>query len=221
MEGRTHRVGGVLCAMIGCSILESKGMLIEGVSPLVQLLVMYPFAVYGSILPDLDHNWNSAPAKDPVSKGINVILHATSGIRKKTGKSIPVVNFLDAKHRSWQTHSELFLAIFIYLAWLFSSGQATTNTNILLRMVFFGLALGVISHMILDALTPKGIWFLIPSIIRRKKVCFRLVPKSKFFATGGSWEKLVRTLLWIAVIFLLLYMVYLASPIRFEFNFNT
>ena len=79
MTGKTHRVGGMLCVLGGFTYLESKGLLLRNVNPLLQLTVMYPFALYGSIVSDLDHNANSIPSKDIVSIAINRVLHLTSG----------------------------------------------------------------------------------------------------------------------------------------------
>lgn len=218
MQGNTHRVGGALSCLLGYTILYNKGMIMQDVNPLLQLTVMYPFAIYGSVVSDLDHNWNSAPAKDPISKGINGLLHLTTGIRKKTGSKNPILSVLDAKHRSWQTHSDLFLFVFVALG-IFLSGGDTNNANtIILKLVSMGFVLGLISHLVLDSLTPAGIWCIIPSIISRKRVAFRLVPKTKFFATGGSWELIVRTIMYFVIIILGIYILYTMSPYRITFN---
>lgn len=218
MQGNTHRVGGALSCLLGYTILYNKGMVMQDVNPLLQLTVMYPFAIYGSVVSDLDHNWNSAPAKDPISKGINGLLHLTTGIRKKTGSKNPILSVLDAKHRSWQTHSDLFLFVFVALG-IFLSGEDISNANtIILKLVLMGFVLGLISHLVLDSLTPAGIWCIIPSIIGRRRVAFRLVPKTKFFATGGSWELIVRTIMYFVIIILGIYILYTMSPYRITFN---
>ena len=59
MTGKTHRVGGMLCVLGGFTILDSKGMLLGNVSPMIQLVMMYPFALYGSVVSDLDHHVKS------------------------------------------------------------------------------------------------------------------------------------------------------------------
>lgn len=218
MQGNTHRVGGALSCLLGYTILYNKGMIMQDVNPLLQLTVMYPFAIYGSVVSDLDHNWNSAPAKDPISEGINGLLHLTTGIRKKTGSKNPILSVLDAKHRSWQTHSDLFLFMFVLLGIWLCSGTVVNANLIILKLVSIGFILGLISHLILDSLTPQGIWCIIPSIIGRKKVAFRLVPRTKFFATGGSWEVLIRTVMYISIIILGIYIVYTMSPYRVSFK---
>lgn len=218
MQGNTHRVGGALSCLLGYTILYNKGMVMQDVNPLLQLTVMYPFAIYGSVVSDLDHNWNSAPAKDPISKGINGLLHLTTGIRKKTGSKNPILSVLDAKHRSWQTHSDLFLFVFVALGIFLSGGDISNANTIILKLVLMGFVLGLISHLVLDSLTPAGIWCIIPSIIGRRRVAFRLVPKTKFFATGGSWELIVRTIMYFVIIILGIYIFYTMSPYRITFN---
>lgn len=214
MQGKTHRVGGVLSALLGFSILSSNNMLIPNVEPILQLTVMYPFAIYGSVMPDLDHNWNSAPVKDPVSWCINKILHLSNKDDKHG------INLLNAKHRSWQTHSELFLLICIVLG-IFTGLPSLSGVNgIIFKLIFLGFIFGLASHLILDSLTTEGIWFIVASIILRKKVVFRLVPKSKKFSTGGSWENTIRYIMWIIVILLMIYVIYTLSPYVIKFNFK-
>lgn len=220
MTGKTHRVGGMLCCLAGYSLLESKGMLIDNVDPLLQLTVMYPFAIYGSVVSDLDHNWNSAPSKDIVSFCINKILHLTTGIKKK---SKSVLNLFDAKHRSWQTHSDLFLVLIIMLShYLLNLNIGSVNT-VVLKLVSTGLLLGIISHLLLDMITPEGIWCIPSTIVANtlkvktpKKI--HLVPKTKFFATGGKWEELVRKILWVICFILFIRILYIVSPYKISFG---
>lgn len=219
MQGKTHRVGGALCALTGFCILQGRGELLEGVNPLLQLTVMYPFALYGSVVSDLDHHWDSAPSKDPVSWVINKILHLTTGIRKKSGKKMLLLGIFDAKHRSWQTHSDLSLVALILLFIWASSIVGVGINAVILKMVFTGFTLGLISHLILDSITPEGIWFILPSILRRKKVSFHLVPKKPFFATGGPWERIIKVLMQVAIVVLAVYIIYILSPYRLNFNF--
>lgn len=218
MQGDTHRIGGMLCALAGYTILESKGMLIKDVSPLLQLSVMYPFAIYGSVFPDLDHHSQSIPARDIVSVSINKVLHASSGLRKATDNKNPILKIFDAKHRSWQTHSDLFLIICIVLSMSLINGSVMSANDIILKLVATGFILGVISHMILDMLTPEGIWCIVLSAISRATklkeipVKIHLVPRSKFFATGGQWEKLIRLVMWGICFMLFARIVYSSIP---------
>lgn len=234
MTGKTHRAGGMLCCFIGYSILQSKGLLVQGVSPIIQATVMYPFALWGSVLPDLDHNADSAPSKDIISVGINRVLHLSTKARqvkeKVTKKSAPnkpfdLKNTFDARHRSWQTHSDVFLAIFIFLFIQLFSASVQTLDICILRMIISGMTLGVISHLILDMLTPEGVWSLVSIIVNKlagKKILkekIQLVPDIKFFATEGPWEKLVNKVLWIMNSVYLLVLIYEMLPYRIEFNF--
>ena len=219
MEGKTHRLGGVLCTLIGYSVLESKGLLSTEVNPLLQLTVVYPFALYGSIFSDLDHNWQSAPAKDPFSFVVNSLLHLTTWLRKKTSAKGKVLAVFDAKHRSWQTHSDMFLLLLIaaFIAVLYS--DISGASGIIFGLIATGFITGVVSHLILDMLTPDGIWFIIPSLIKGKRVTLSLVPRTKFFSTGGRWEMIIRLILWVVIAILAVRLLYLASPYRLDFSF--
>lgn len=225
MTGKTHRVGGMLCVLGGFTYLESKGLLLRNVNPLLQLTVMYPFALYGSIVSDLDHNANSIPSKDIVSVAINRVLHLTSGLNESTGGRNKVFGLLDAKHRSWQTHSDLFLVALMYALYqMVMETKLATVESVIWSLVGMGFILGVISHLVLDMITPEGIWsFILVGIskVTGKKLIpkkLRLVPDSKFFSTGGPWESLVRNILWICCVVLFIRLIYLMSPYRITFN---
>ena len=225
MTGKTHRVGGMLCVLGGFTYLESKGLLLRNVNPLLQLTVMYPFALYGSIVSDLDHNANSIPSKDIVSVAINRVLHLTSGLNESTGGRNKVFGLLDAKHRSWQTHSDLFLVALIYALYqMVMETKLATVESVIWSLVGMGFILGVISHLVLDMITPEGIWsFILVGIskVTGKKLIskkLRLVPDSKFFSTGGPWESLVRNILWICCVVLFIRLIYLMTPYRITFN---
>ena len=220
MTGKTHRVGGVLCVLGGFTYLESKGLLLNNVSPAIQLLVMYPFAVYGSTFPDLDHNENAIPSRDIVSVVINKVLHLSNAEKGPLG-------LFKAKHRSWQTHSDLFFALSLALMWhvLKLPQVGYSAEKAILMLVGLGFSLGLVSHMLLDMLTPEGLWSLLfigigkifsflKSILPRK---IRLVPYTKFFYTGGKWESFVRTVLWVLSIILLVRIVYILSPYEIVF----
>ena len=210
MQGNTHRIGGVLCCLGGYTLLNQRGMLLADVNPLIQLAVMYPFAVYGSVLPDLDHSWHSSPCVDVVSYGINKVLHLTTPIVKRTNDNSLIMSLFNAKHRSWQTHSDLFLVLMIFGSnWLLGIDVTTADLAIL-RLISIGLILGVVSHLILDMLTPEGVWSVFKCTLRtvtkykkvKNKISF--VPNTSFFRTGGSWESLVRRILWLMCILLVI-----------------
>lgn len=220
MEGQTHRVGGVVATLGGYLILKEKGMLIEGVTPLLQLAVMYPFGIVGSVASDQDHHTDSAPLKDVVSMSFCRLLHLTTKMRKasRIDKLAPPLSWFDARHRSWQTHSDLALALVLgILIWVMRTSFFTGADAIIFRLIATGFLLGLISHLVLDMLTPGGVHSLLGMSLRKfgvKKapVKLRLVPKSEFFATSGTWEKIVRRVLWLIAIILLLYIVYTYLP---------
>lgn len=224
MTGKTHRVGGMLAALAGYTVLESKGMLLEDVNPVVQLVAMYPFAIYGSVFSDLDHHWQSSPSKDIFSYIVNKVLHLGTGIRKKTGTKNPLVAAFDAKHRSWQTHSDLFLILIVALAVYILHLGLGGSSNILVTLISVGFTLGVISHLVLDMITPEGIWCIGTSVLSNatnnksipKKI--HLVPKTEFFATGGSWENGVRIVMWVACFVLLAGIIYSFIPYQISFS---
>ena len=103
------------------------------------------------------------------------------------------------------------------------SGGLLTAEGIILKLISTGLILGLISHLVLDMLTPSGIWFLLFVGINKligKRVLpekIRFVPNNKFFATGGKWEELWRWGMGILSILLFLYILYDMLPFQLEF----
>lgn len=217
LTGKTHRAGGVLCSVIGFELLRRNGLLLPDVNEVIQMMVMYPFCIWGSVASDLDHNWDSSPQKDIVSRGINVSLHITTPVCEGLETThqddtllYKVLNLFNAKHRSWQTHSDLTLIFMLcILRWILhlEPGGIFSAVDIsIMALIVMGIGIGVIAHFILDMLTPDGIWFT-PAVvfnflvrkITKKRVYYlqkiHLVPKSKFFATGGKWEDLIRWIL--------------------------
>jgi membrane-bound metal-dependent hydrolase YbcI (DUF457 family) len=211
MTGKTHRIGGVFCVLGGYTLLSANGMLLSGVNPLLQLGVMYPFAMYGAIVSDLDHHWESCPSKDLVSYGINKTLHLFNKVEDITevvadGSLLDeTFSFFSVKHRSWQTHSDLFLLVMIGLMFYLLTGEVTTADQVIIKLMFTGLILGIISHLALDMLTPEGVWCFAFMALKKLSKRFKglrdkinLVPKTEFFSTGGRWEKIVRGVLWLS-----------------------
>lgn len=233
MEGKSHRVGGVLAALGGYYILKEQRFLIEGVTPLVQLAIIYPFSIVGSLLPDQDHHKESAPMKDVISLTFNKVLHLTTKLRKGMRASgvseknwwYRVLGIFDAKHRSWQTHSDLSFALMcLFLLHLMSgSGGVLTAEGIILKLISMGLVLGLISHLILDMLTPSGVWCLAFVGVNRlvghrilpEKI--RFVPNRKFFSTGGRWEEWWRFGMGVVSFLLFFYILYTMLPYKLDF----
>lgn len=225
MTGRTHRQGGMLCAMVGFIILRDNGLLFGNINPLLQLLIIYPFARWGSIASDLDHHWGSCPDKSIPSWVINHVLHLAKpledNLKRKGSVKSPVLKLVctvfNAKHRSWQTHSDLTLVCMLLLlshimqgklgSWVLSSSDI-----VIASLIMTGVVIGIIAHFIYDILTPEGIKLvgvmIINSVFHTKlKDTVSLVPKSKFFATSGSWETFIRNLSTVATWVLTVYIV--------------
>lgn len=226
MTGKTHKKGGMLCAMVGFVILRENGLLYGNINPILQLVIMYPFAIWGSICSDLDHHWSSCPDKSIPSRVINWILHLAKPLEdnlNKTGSSKSpqiklVCTLFNAKHRSWQTHSDLTLYCALLLLKHILDGNLgnwilTKQDIILASLIVTGITMGIIAHFIYDMLTPEGIWIigfcLINKALKKKVLPEKLhfVPKTKFFATGGSWETFIRKLSGVATWVLAVYIV--------------
>lgn len=230
MTGKTHRTGGMLCSVIGFILLKSNGLLIADVNLGLQWLIMYPFTYWGSFASDFDHNWMSCPFHDYTSWFINKLLHLTSKPVRRLDKKLTdkqkeestrykVLSFFNAKHRSWQTHSDLTIILILGLLYgvingKFSLGIADTA---ILTLVIMGVGMGVLTHLLLDILTPDGIWLvsmvLLNKLFKAMNIKIKLpeklhlVPNVKFFATGGMWEswvqKLLNILTWLSIIYII------------------
>lgn len=251
MTGKTHRVGGMLGGLVGFSLLKSQGMLVSGVSEPLQLVMLYASSMYGSILSDMDHEWESCPAHDAMSWVLWKVLHLTTPIRRflsKGGKirkwlykklKIPL-EFLDSRHRSWQTHSDLALMLIVWLILNLPKKIGTSIDGMLITIIGEGILFGLISHLFLDMLTTDGIWSFLLAPLKlfmhvdkkdtkekhvdkkdMKEHLFRLslVPKGiKFFTTRDSnspWEKVCRRVMNLFIIIFAVRILYLWSPYRF------
>lgn len=251
MTGKTHKMGGMLVSLVGFAILREKGLLLPNVNEGLQWLVMYPFTMWGSIASDLDHHWDSCPQKDYPSKMVNMALHITKPVQKSLDKTLSekekkknlvykISDLFNAKHRSWQTHSDLTLISMIALLWCTFSGMIPSLGAVdmtILTLVLTGICLGIIAHFILDVLTPEGIWLTILVILNKLLKLFNprinipqklhLVPHKEFFATGGKWEKLVQKVLKVATVVAVLWFLYVLLepwistiiPYKIEFNY--
>lgn len=212
MEGKTHRIGGTVCAMAGFVTLKDSGYLLssELISPALQFLVIYTAGIYGGMWPDNDHHWESSPLKDPASWLQNKLMHIAnapykrldekmSSKQKKRSMLYKTLKFMRCIHRSWQTHSEFTL---LMILWLMMSptllGFTGRFDSVLWLLIVTGFGLGVISHIILDMLTTEGVRFALGVFI---KVFFpsvpifttiRLVPGIPAFKTGSEWEMAIR-----------------------------
>ena len=227
MMGPTHRQGGNVSALAAFAVLEFNDLLIPGVYPLLQLLIIYPFAHYGATWPDLDHGKQSIPSRDPISLLQWRILHLTTPARKKMKEAglhkknplYTVMGLFDSSHRSWQTHSDLTLVavLFATLYWSGGDAEVLTSNQLLVRLVGVGFAIGILAHLVLDAITPHGVWSIILVLLKKlpllgflpEKISF--VPDRKYFATGEGWEsrvsQVLKVLSWALILWILLRML--------------
>ena len=218
LTGKTHRAGGMLCSVVGFAILRENGLLHPEIHEGLQWAVMYPFCMWGSIVSDLDHHWDSCPSKDYPSYILNKVLHLTAPLEKVTerfGKKnifYRFFRFLNAHHRSWQTHSDLTLLSMIFLIYCVVSQRFFSLSGFdgaILSLILTGLSLGIIAHFILDMLTPEGVWNSVVVILNRvflkgkipkRFEKWHFVPRWKCFATGSKWECFVQKVLKIATV---------------------
>lgn len=230
MTGKTHKMGGMLISVVGFTMLKNNGLLLPDVNEGLQWLAMYPFCMWGSIASDLDHHWDSCPSKDIPSWFVHKALHITepvyrrlddnmSGQQKNSSLLYKFSKFFTARHRSWQTHSDLTFVAMLYLLYSLMSGKFgffNQNDVLLLTLMLTGVCLGIVAHFILDLLTPEGVWntivvllnrFILKGKLPRRFEKWHFVPKMRCFATGSSWEdfvyKVLRVLTVVSVVYLL------------------
>lgn len=219
MQGATHRRGGELAALASGVLMMRAGYVLDNIHPLIQFVAMYPFAQYGAKWGDLDHHRGSIPFQDAVSVAMHKVLHLTTGVRKRMKKgtlTYKLLGLFDAKHRSWQTHSDLTLILFLGLT-VYLSGTANSGLNnqeALMRLIGTGFSLGVAAHIILDCLTPEGCWSVAGLFLKQflgvkgVPTKFSFVPDKHYFATGGPWERKVNSVMkWVCYALLLWLMI--------------
>lgn len=222
MTGKTHSSGGSLAALVGVIILREQAVVIGGVGFFVQFLLIYPFAMYGGILPDIDHHLNASPLKDPVNVVLNKTLHIVNKpynkymelVDKPNKKSFKYkfLNSFRCVHRSWQTHSEIvLLGIILLIMFLLNNNFGTSG--VILTIVLVGLGLGVVSHIVLDMMTTAGVPFLTGKVLNKAGLRvlpekIRLVPNTSFFATGTKYEEVVRKIIRVVSFILIIYIIW-------------
>ena len=231
MTGKTHRMGGMLMSVVGFEMLRRNGLLMADVNEAIQWLAIFPFCYWGSTASDHDQNWESCPSRDPISWGLHKALHITeplyttlnsrlTGKQKRTSFTYKFARAFNARHRSWQTHSDLTLIAILYLLHLVMTGQVpmlSAKDMLIATPILTGLCLGIASHLLLDMLTPEGVWcsimVLLNKFIFRGKLPhwmekWHFVPNWKVFHTGSTWEefvyKVLRVLTYLAFIYLVL-----------------
>lgn len=134
---RTHTQGGFLFALMTSPFIVST----LGISNKVYacfLVIVYVYGSYfGSVLPDIDMKSSYISKKIPI-------------VYKLFGK-----NF---KHRGF-THSLIFLLILWGCA---SSLVGLSGGDYIVKLFFYGLLIGYISHIALDLFTSDGVYLFAP-----------------------------------------------------------
>ncbi|MEC2463372.1 metal-dependent hydrolase [Bacillus cereus] len=224
MEGKTHYIGGSIGALTGYILLKENNMLLETVHPTLQFGMIYLAGTYGGMIPDADHHAGSNPMKDPVGVLFNRALHifnrpfkrmdkVMSSSHKKHSFLYKLLSILRCTHRSWQTHSELTMLLFVFLLSNLLTSDTSDPSVAIAVLLLTGLSLGVLSHLVLDLLTAEGINFATGIIIKTffprtpmiEKI--RLVPKRSTFTTGSPYELMIRYSLNVIQYFLLGYSI--------------
>lgn len=186
MTGKTHTLGGSAFALSSYIILTETGLVHTNLDPAAQLLCILPWAVWASKVPDLDQEKESVALQTPVNLVIQKFF-----------------NLVQAGHRSFRSH--VYPAVvFAILALISVSGinlfnVRYTNSLSVYCMVLLGIAMGLISHALLDLCTTDG--------LHHKSKRYAFVPKIKTFETGSFYEDCVRGALYVLniILFILLF----------------
>lgn len=200
MMGKSHRLGGALAMMGTFEYMRFNGMLLPDINPYLQLAIMYPASAFGAVVPDIDHHKGSNPVNTPMGEIFHYVAHTPTRFNKRYNrihigvdaegkpkykvKNKTLDKILPLKHRAWQTHSILFTGSLLFLLWSIVSYYAETTQTLdwtLISIIVFGFIVGVASHLLLDAMTTDGIFFL-----ATKKI--RIVPNNPYFKAGGDFE---------------------------------
>ena len=84
---RTHKAGGSFAMLVAFHVLRNKGLLLPDVNEVVQLMMMYPAASWGSTALDLDHGISSVKEQTPFNLLCHKVLHLTKP-KHEVGKRI-------------------------------------------------------------------------------------------------------------------------------------
>ena len=135
MKGKTHIAGGIALGYLAFNNIE---VLNVNLSDDKILLLVTAGLTLGALIPDIDHKNSTISNKvKPIGNIISKIF----------------------KHRGF-THSILgSIIIIILFGWLFSLTGINKVFNIILIKSIY---IGIISHILLDMLTPSGVSLLYP-----------------------------------------------------------
>lgn len=136
MMGRTHKLGGLCTGVIASTIMTelpitTDKLIIDG--------IIIGTAVFGSLLPDIDHTNSTIGKQHKILSKCTNVLFGHRGITHA-----PLVYFLS------------FGLIFYFL------NTIDTLLKPFIIAGIFGLFLGIMSHLLLDMITKSGIPILYP-----------------------------------------------------------
>lgn len=176
MLGKTHALGGSAMALGGYMVMREVGLLNLDLEPIAQILCIFPYAVWASTVPDLDQDNKEVAMSNPINLALQQFF-----------------NLIGAGHRSFKSH--VYPAIItsvvaiINIIRLQGASVQSKTSDVLYCMVMLGIALGLLSHTLLDMCTKDG--------LRLNKRRYAFVPESDFFKTGGLYERYVRYFLYV------------------------
>lgn len=188
MVGKTHALGGSAFALGSFLLLRETGVLNSSLDAPAQLLIILPYSIWAAKVPDLDQDNIDVALENPINLAIQQLF-----------------NVIGAGHRSFKSHvyPAVLFTIITVLGIFGMNVFHTSNSTVasLYCMVTLGIAMGLISHALLDMCTKSG--------LRKNGKRYAFVPKLDVFATGSSYEKKVRLGLYVVniVLFALLFVI--------------
>lgn len=158
MKGKTHLMGGLLFGLVGeaaVSSLSNEGILFARPATIG---VVVGASLIGSLLPDIDTPKSILGSKVPP---ISIIINKLCG------------------HRNITHSIMMWLLLFAPIKFLFEEIDRYPF------LIYYGLLVGILSHIFLDMLTTRGV----PVFVKSPRIS--LTPMK----TGGAGEILVRVVL--------------------------
>lgn len=160
MKGITHSLGGVA---VGIATVNVAGIDITTSKGIGSGAAIIGMATLGSLLPDIDA-WNST-----ISRRARII-----SIPVKVLQILTKIFHIEGFEHRGIMHTLLFPIIFGIAGCCTGGG----------RLLFIALALGYLSHLLLDGFTPTGIPLMAPVL----KIRVRFLPRILCIKTGSLLE---------------------------------
>lgn len=173
MLGRTHSIAGIASGLALSHFIAGK---FPAINEYALLGVVTASALIGSIEPDVDIPHST----------FSRLVRPLSFIYQGLARILPLKCF---QHRGI-THSLLFPVLLVGLCLYIP----TINPYIVLALL--GLAVGMLSHIVLDMMNYRGVAIFSPICNKM----FHLTPYALAIETGSFGETMIRVLLYIGVI---------------------